>query len=144
MNGTTVTLKTQAGVVVETVTANAGGNYTIFTLDGVYVLDATSAKAWGGLNLQDVINTRKRISNLLTFTALQNKAADVNVSNSVNLQDPIVMRQKIAGISPLPNWKIANYVFFFFFLTVNGANVVQNIKSLAGGDVNNSFTPAAK
>ena len=144
MNGTTVNLKTQAGAVVETATANASGNFSIYAIDGVYVLDASSAKAWGGLNLQDVINTRKRISNLLTFTALQNKTADVNQSNSVNLQDPIVMRQKVAGITPLPTWKIANYVFETPTVTVNGANVVQNIKSLAGGDVNNSFTPAAK
>ncbi len=143
MNGTTINLKTQAGAVVETATANASGNFSIFAIDGVYVLDATSAKAWGGLGIQDVINTRKRISNLITFTPLQNKAADVNQTNTVNVQDPIVMRQKLAGITPLPTWKIANYVFETPTITVNGSNVVQNIKALCGGDVNNSYTPPA-
>lgn len=141
MNGTVVTLKTQAGAVVETATANVSGNFSIFAVDGVYVLDASSSKAWGGLNLQDVINTRKKISNLITFTPLQNKTADVNLSNTVNLQDPIVMRQKIANVTPLPTWKIANYVFETPTITVNGSNVTQNIKSLAGGDVNNSWIP---
>jgi hypothetical protein len=144
MNGTTISLKTQAGAVIETATANASGNFSIFAIDGVYVLDASSTKAWGGLNLQDVINTRMRISNLITFTPIQNKAADVNQTNSVNVQDPIVMRQKIANLPQIPNWKIANYVFETPTVTVNGANVVLNIKSLAGGDVNNSWTPPAK
>lgn len=144
MNGTIVSLKTQSGTVVETATANVSGNFSIYAIDGVYVLDATSAKTWGGLGIQDVINTRKEISNLVTFTPLQKKAADVNQTNTVNVQDPIVMRQKLADITPLPAWKIANYVFETPTVTVNGADVVQNIKSLAGGDVNNSLVPAAK
>ena len=144
MNGTTVSLKTQGGAVLETVTTGVSGNYSIFAIDGVYVLEASSSKAWGGLNLQDVINTRKRISNLMIFTAMQNKAADVNQTNTVNLQDPIVMRQKIAGIAPLSTWKINNYVFELPTVTVSGVNVIQNIKALAGGDVNNSWTPPAK
>ncbi|MFZ4520290.1 MAG: hypothetical protein ACOYNC_01215 [Bacteroidales bacterium] len=144
MNGTVVTLKTQGGAVVETATADLTGNFSIFAVDGVYVLDASSSKTWGGLGIQDVINTRKKISNLVTFTALQNKAADVNQTNTVNVQDPIVMRQKLsAPLTNWPNWKIANFVFEKPTVTVNGVNVIQNIKSLAGGDVNNSFVPAA-
>lgn len=144
MNGCTVNLKTQSGSVVETTTTNASGAFTLYAVDGVYVIDASSAKTWGGLNLQDVIVTRQKIANLVTFNAIQNKAADVNVSNTVNLQDPIVMRQKIAGITPLATWKIANYVFETPTVTVSGSNVVQNIKSLAGGDANRSWTPPAK
>jgi hypothetical protein len=144
MNGTTVNLKTQGGAVVETATANAAGNFSIYAIDGVYVLEASSTKASGGLNLQDVINTRKKISNLMTFTPLQTKAADVNQSNTVNVQDPIVMRQKIAAIPNLATWKIANFVFETPTVNISGSNVVQNIKALAGGDVNNNFTPAAK
>jgi hypothetical protein len=143
MNNTTVNLKTQGGTVLETVTTNASGAFTIFAVDGVYILDASSSKTWGGLNLQDVIVTRQKIANLVTFNAIQSKAADVNVSSSVNLQDPIVMRQKIANVNPLPNWKIANYVFETPTVTVSGSNVVQNIKALAGGDANKSFTPPA-
>jgi len=144
MNGTVVTLKTQAGATVETATANASGNFSVYAIDGVYVLDASSPKAWGGLNLQDVINVRKKISNQMTFTSLQNKAADVNQTNTVNIQDPIVMRQKIALIPNLTTWKIANFVFDTPTITVSGSGVTQNIKALAGGDVNNSYTPPAK
>jgi hypothetical protein len=142
MNGTTITLKTQGGAVAETATADASGNFSLFTIDGIYVLDASSAKATtGALSLLDVVNTRRKISNLITFTPLQNKAADVNQTNTVNIQDPLVMRQKIGGINPLPTWKIANYVFETPTVTVSGLNVVQNIKSLAGGDVSRDFTP---
>jgi len=144
MNNASVYLKTQAGATVETTTTNASGAFTLFAIDGVYVLDASSAKTWGGLNLQDVIDVRKKISNLITFTAIQTKTADVNQSNSVNLQDPIVMRQKIANVNPLNSWKIANYVFETPTVTVSGSSVVQNFKALAGGDVNRSWTPPAK
>ena len=80
----------------------------------------------------------------MTFTSLQNKAADVNQTNTVNIQDPIVMRQKIALIPNLTTWKIANFVFDTPTITVSGSGVTQNIKALAGGDVNNSYTPPAK
>ena len=131
--------------MVETAAVNETGAFSIYAVDGVYVLDASSTKAWGGLGIQDVINTRKKISNLITFTPLQNKAADVNLTNTVNVQDPIVMRQKLSAPNQAwPNWKIANFVFEKPTLTINGTNVVQNIKSLAGGDVNNSFIPVAK
>jgi hypothetical protein len=144
MNGAIVSLKDQvSGAVIESGAANASGNYTIYAIDGTYKLDATSAKTWGGLNLQDVIATRQKIVNLITFTPLQNKAADVNQTNTVNVQDPVVMRQKIANTPNLATWKIANFVFETPTITISGSNVVQNIKTLAGGDVNNSYTPPA-
>jgi hypothetical protein len=143
MNNTTVYLKNQTGTVLDNATTNATGNYSFYVIDGTYVLDGTSAKTWGGLNLQDVILVRKKISNQVTFTAMQTKASDVNQSNSINLQDPIVMRQKIANVNPLPNWKIANYVFETPTIVVSGVNVTQNLKSLCGGDSNKSFTPPA-
>jgi hypothetical protein len=143
MNGTTVNLKTQAGAVVETATANASGNYSMFAIDGVYVLDANSAKVWGGLSQVDVIRLRQKLANLVTFTALQTKTADVNQTNSVNIFDVTVMRQKLANI-PNIQWKIANYVFEMPTVTVNGSNMTQNIKSLAGGDVDKSWVPLTK
>ncbi|MEI7898326.1 MAG: hypothetical protein WCJ26_14910, partial [bacterium] len=136
-------LKTQTGTVVGTTTTNATGNFSVFAVDGNYVLDATCTKAWGGLNIQDVIKTRQKISLLITFTALQNKAADVNLNNLVNIQDVIYMRQKISLLNPV-QWTIPNYVFENPTVTLSGSNVVQNFKGLCAGDVNNSFTPAAK
>ena len=150
MNGTLLTLKTQGGAVIETATADATGNYSLFTVDGVYVLECSSSKAWGlnagsyPVSLPDVIATRQRIVNLITFTPLQNKAADVNQTNTVNVQDPIVMRQKMANpTGTLATWKIGNFVFDNPTITVNGSAVVQNIKALAGGDANRDWTPPA-
>jgi hypothetical protein len=142
MSNTTVQLKTQGGTVIETATTNASGAFTINAIDGVYVLDATTTKAHGGLNIQDVILVRQKIANLVTFTSLQTKTSDVNVSGTVNLQDPIIMRQKIAAPSNPPStWKIANYVFETPTVTVSGSNLVQNFKALAGGDAKKDYTP---
>jgi hypothetical protein len=142
LNNSSVYLKTQAGALLETATTNATGNFSIYALDGTYVLDANCSKAWGGVNLLDVILLRQKLALSVTFTALQNKAADVNVNNQVNLLDVIYIRQKL--VNTTTNWTIANYVFENPTVTLSGSNVVQNIKGLCGGEVNKSYTPIAK
>jgi ligand-binding SRPBCC domain-containing protein len=144
MSNTTVYLKTQGGALVESTTTNATGNFTIFTIDGVYVLDGTTAKTYGGLDQVDAVRIRQNVSNLYAFSPLQYKAANVDLTtgpnNGVNVVDAVQIRQKNANI-PTPNWKIANYVFETPTVTVSGANVVQNFKSLCAGDVNKNWTP---
>jgi len=143
LNSTTVYLKTQGGSIMETATTDASGNFLFNTVDGVYVLDANCTKTWGGVGLPDVIQLRRFIASQLTPTSLQSKAGDVNKSNNLSVQDVIFMRQKIALLNP-SQWTISDYVYDTPTVTVSGSNIVQNIKSLCGGDVNNSFVPPAK
>ncbi|MBK7213615.1 MAG: hypothetical protein IPH88_10070 [Bacteroidales bacterium] len=143
LNNTTVYLKNQSGSIIETATTDASGNFLLHTVDGVYVLDANCVKTWGGVGLPDVIQLRRIIASQITPTAMQSKAGDVNKSGTVSVQDVIFLRQKIALLNPV-QWTISNFVFDNPTVTVSGSGVVQNIKSLCGGDVNNSFVPAAK
>jgi hypothetical protein len=143
LNATTVYLKSTAGAILETATTDASGNFLLYAVDGTYILDANCTKAWGGVGLPDVIQLRRFIAAQLTPTALQTKAGDVNKSGNLSVQDVIFLRQKIALLNP-PQWTIANYVYDNPQITVSGSGLVQNLKSLCGGDVNNSFVPPAK
>jgi hypothetical protein len=95
---------------------------------------------WGGLSTVDIVKTRQKIAFLITFTQLQNKAADVNLTNSVTATDVVLMRQKIAFMNP-QQWIIPNYVFEDPTITVNEANVNVTIYCLCAGDVNGSYVP---
>lgn len=143
LNNSTVYLKSQTGDVIESATTDASGNFLFKAVDGVYVLDANCNKTWGGLNLQDAIQLRRKISNVITFSALQTKAGDINCNNSINVQDVIYMRQKISNLNPT-QWTVSNFLFENPTVTITDSNITQNIKSLCGGDVNNSYIPSAK
>ncbi|MBK7174171.1 MAG: dockerin type I repeat-containing protein [Bacteroidales bacterium] len=143
LNSTTVYLKTQAGTILETATTDASGNFLFNTIDGVYVLDANTTKSWGGVGLPDVIQLRRFIASQLTPTALQFKAGDVNKSSTVTVADVVYLRQKIALLNPA-QWTVSDYVYDNPTVTISGSGIVQNIKALCGGDVNNSYVPAAK
>jgi len=144
LNGANVYLKAQgSGSILETATTDASGNFLFHTIDGNYFLDANCTKAWGGVGLPDVIQLRRIIASQVIPTALQNKAGDVNKSNSVSVQDVIFLRQKIALLNP-SQWTISDFVYDNPSVSISGSSLTQNIKALCGGDVNNSYIPAAK
>lgn len=137
----TVQVRTQAGTIVNTGITNAQGQFSIRVLDGIYVLNAdASNKPWGGVNIIDGLMIRQYLVGQVTLNALQIKAANVDVSPTVNILDFVTLRQRIAGLNPA-NWKIDKYVFENPLVTVASAPVSQNFKGLCGGDVNGSFNP---
>jgi hypothetical protein len=141
MTNCTVNLM-QGTAVIATTTTTSTGNYTFANVpNGNYTIVATTTKAKVGMNTQDVTNLKQRLAFQITYDALQNKAADVNQSNSVNTQDVTLIKQKLAFQTP-PTWTIPDYVFENPAITVNGANFISNFKSLCSGDVNGSGVPA--
>ncbi|MBK7028898.1 MAG: hypothetical protein IPH45_06705 [Bacteroidales bacterium] len=74
---------------------------------------------------------------------MQFKAGDVNKSSTVTVADVVYLRQKIALLNPA-QWTVSDYVYDNPTVTISGSGIVQNIKALCGGDVNNSYVPAAK
>jgi photosystem II stability/assembly factor-like uncharacterized protein len=141
MKNITLYLLDTLGNYVSTTKTSSTGTYTFTCVsNGSYIIKAYSDKAWGGLNTADVSLTRQKIAFLANFIPIQNKAADVNLSNTVNTQDVVLMRQKIAFLNPA-QWLAPNFVFEDPIVIVNGANVTCNFYSLCAGDVNGSFTP---
>jgi hypothetical protein len=141
LNGVNVKLYSQAGDLINSSVTNAAGEYSIRVLDGIYVIKPQGASsAWGGVNIIDGLKIRQALVGQVTFTSLQSKAANVDVSATLNIIDYVTLRQKIAGLNPVA-WLIANYVFENPTVNISGAGATQNIKSLCGGDVDGSFNP---
>lgn len=142
MNNCTINIKNSSNVVVGTVVTDANGNYVINGLqNGTYSVEISTNKSPGGINTIDVLVLRQRIANVITYTPIQEKAGDVNMSNSINTIDVLVLRQKIANV-PASGWIITDFVYSPTTITINNANALLNIESLSAGDVNASFTPA--
>jgi len=136
-----VKLYSQGGDLVNTATTNQTGQYSIRVLDGIYVVKpAGGTHPWGGVNIIDGLKIRQSLVGQVTFTTLQSKAANVDVSPTLNIIDYVTLRQKIAGLNPT-SWLISNFVYENPTITISGAGITQNIKSLCAGDVDGSFNP---
>lgn len=145
LSGCTVTCKDAAGNIISNATTNATGDYSLSAIDGVFNLYVDCNKAWGGLSMSDVIRARQALVSAVTLTTAQGKAADVNLSGALQLQDIVAMRQRIANLNPAA-WIAPNYVFEPVTLTITTGSgaTTQNIKGLCAGDVNGSYTPVSK
>lgn len=147
---TTVTLN-PLGTTVPT---GAGGYYDIRPVaSGAYNLTGATTKVGGGLQAFDATLVARYLGSIITFTDLQKRAADVNLSNTITSFDGTLLKRKLGGIAT-PQWTAPVYVFDGPFpstpvlsglpITVAGANVSQELRTLCTGDLNSSFTPPAE
>ncbi len=142
MNNCTIILKNANNIEIARDTSNELGAYSFENVTtGTYNFELISNKASGGINTLDILSLRQKIAAVAEFTAIQDKAADINNDSNVSTIDLLPLRQKISNISPISSWLVPNYVFYPLTVNVNGANAILNIQALCGGDVNASFTP---
>ncbi len=138
--------------------AGAGGSYRYRALaPGVYNIIGASGKAWTGLNSPDPTLAQRYILNLTTLTDLQKRAADVNLTGTVQAIDVTMMKRRILT-QPYPQWVKPNemvwdgpfvpgwhgvsptWIQTGAPVTV-GSNVNHDVRCLFTGDVNNSANP---
>jgi hypothetical protein len=147
---TTVTLNP----VGTTVPTGVDGAYLIRPVaSGAYDLTGATTKAGGGLQAFDATLVARYLGSIVAFTDLQKRAADVNLSNTVTSFDGTLLKRKLGGIAT-PQWIAPVYVFDGPFpgapvlsglpITVAGASVSQELRTLCSGDLNSSFTPPAE
>ncbi len=142
MNNCTVKLKDASNTVVATTTTNTAGEYSFSGVaNGNYTLEITTTKAWGGVNVADMLQLRTRLSTGASYlNAIKTKAADVNSSGTINVADALQFRQKLSG-GAATGWTAPNYVFDPVGVTINGAGQILNVLSLCSGDINGSYNP---
>jgi hypothetical protein len=117
------------------------GAYSFAALpDGNFMFDCATGKARGGTGLVDVVQTRQFLLGQITFTPLQQLAADVS-GGGIGLLDVVQMRQFLLGQITDALW--TPYHYFDKNVTISGGNVAQDLKSLCGGDPDKSYTPPA-
>ncbi|MBK9357442.1 MAG: hypothetical protein IPN08_08675 [Bacteroidales bacterium] len=147
VSNSTVLLKNSTGsTTVATATTNATGDYTLYAIDGNYILDAEVNKVRGGLAVVDAVQVRRHLSSLTTLDALSLTAGDVDLSNAgtnVAIIDAVTIRRKLSNQNPI-QWQIKDFIFVKPSLTIGGSGLTQDIIVLSGGDVDKSYTPAVQ
>lgn len=124
---------------IDTSITDNQANYSLSVpMDGTYIITPKITKPWDGVNAADALGVAKYFVGTYSLTGLKLKAADVNNSGSVNTSDALEILRRYVGITnsfPAGDWFTESPT-----ITVNGANVVRDIKAICIGDVNASYS----
>ena len=141
--GNAMILLEQNNTVISQTLTDAGGSYQFQNMpDGTYALDGQCLKPWGGANSADALIVMKHFTGLSLLTGIRLKAADVNISGTVNSVDALMIAKRFT--QQLSSFPAGDWAFESPVVVLNGNNIVQNIMTLCYGDVNGSYAPAAK
>lgn len=143
MNNSTVDLKEGTTIIASTTTDGQGHYYFEGLAPGTYKIIPSSAKPWGGVNSTDALLVMKHFVGMTYLSGLKLKAANVDAFPAVNAVDAFLIQKRTVGL--ITSFPVGDWVFDNPTITVTGiAPINQNLFSLTTGDVNGSFTPAAK
>jgi hypothetical protein len=139
----TMVIKNFSDTVIATTTSNTSGVYAFSAFpSGNYKMSITPAAPWGGVNSTDALAILNHFAQLTTLTGINQAAADVNNSHTINGTDALFVMKRYSGmISSFPS---GDYLHHSDTLIVNGNLVTNNLKMICYGDVNASNTPAKK
>jgi hypothetical protein len=154
ITGNTKPMATNTSVILypgPTVPTSTGGAYLVRPVaNGSYKLSGATTKEWGGLQAFDATLVARYLGSIITLTDLQKRASDVNLSSTITAFDGTLIKRRLGSIAT-PQWTAPTYVFDGPFpttpvldgipLTVSGANVTQELRTLCSGDVNGSYSP---
>ena len=127
--------------VVASEPTGANGEFTMAGFpSGNYVLTATTAKAWGGVNATDALAIGNHFINTLPLAGLNLLAGDVNLSSTVNSTDALLVARRFVNLDS--SFVADDWVFEETQIMAMG-NGMQNedVFGLSYGDVNGSYVP---
>ncbi len=133
-------------VKVDSAETNASGYYIMRNLlNGTYTFKFKTSKTWlsASVNPSDALQVNRYYIGLLNFKYnIMKIAANVNADSRVNPSDALQINRRYIRVTnsfPAGDWAFDNPT-----VTINGANVTQNIKVLCYGDVNANGNPLLK
>ncbi len=144
ITNSTVELWTSDGLTFITSTPTDGsGNYTFTGVEnGSYMLKASTTKAWGGSDIDDVLDAYDFWdSGTPNLTGLHFLAGDVNEDSIVDIDDVLDIYDTWDFGYPNPIWPAPEWLFENPVIVVNNGNVNQDFKGICSGDVNASYDP---
>ena len=147
MDAVTVNLDDGSDAIIATDVTDAAGYFEFLDItDGNYTYQSSTTKMWGGLNVVDIIFMRIKLANNtppVWDPIMSDLAGNVNIPTGLNVVD-LLMMQLRAGNLTAPAWNADDWLFEPVPVTVAGGNLVQDVRSICGGDVNYSYVPAAQ
>ncbi|MFM8317739.1 MAG: dockerin type I domain-containing protein, partial [Bacteroidota bacterium] len=97
--GVPVHLKTLLGNIVASDTTDSAGVYDMVGYaNGNYLLDASVNYTWGGVTSADALLVTRVFNALISMSALRLKAGDVNMNNSTNGGDALLISRRVTGV----------------------------------------------
>jgi len=133
----------QGGVRIDTTLTGNLGQFTFTDVEnGVYTLEFSSLKVWGGINSADVLRIEQHTAKYTPFTEpVVLLAADVTHDGFVNGTDAhLLLRRTTGRITEFPgdDWVYTLAGTGGNSVTVSGSNVSITFYTLCTGDVNGS------
>lgn len=142
LGGIQLNLRNNQGNIIAATSTNASGNYSFSGIaDGTYILEATTAKLWGGVTATDVLLYKKHIANIEPLTGIFLASGDVNGSGDLSASDVLLVKKRI--ISLISAFPAGDWLFNPQPVLINGGNITQNFNGLTYGDANGSYQPVA-
>jgi hypothetical protein len=142
LSGVQLNLRNVTGNLVASTTTNQNGNYSFTGIaDGTYVIEAATAKTWGGVTASDVLLYKKHIAGISSLYGIFLASGDVNVSGSLTASDVLLVKKRIASI--VNSFTSGDWLFNPSLVIVTGGNVNHSFNGLTYGDANGSFQPAS-
>ncbi|MHC1708032.1 MAG: carboxypeptidase regulatory-like domain-containing protein [Bacteroidales bacterium] len=143
MDNSQVLLKQNDMVVIQTGTSQDGSYLLSNVPNGNYLLTATSAKDWCVANSYDALLIQKDFIGMPPpLTGLRKQVADVSCNGFSNSYDALLVQKRFVGM--IESFACGNWGFESINISMNNANITQEIKALSMGDVNGSCAPQVK
>jgi len=135
--GVTLRLMDSQGNSVGQTVTDALGNYSLANIPaGTYTLDWVNPLGWSGVGANDALLISRAFSSLTVLTGVKVKAADVNLSQSINSSDALQVSRRFAGL--INSFTAGNWVYSVASVTLTPGTNIINFNALCTGDVNAS------
>lgn len=122
--------------IAQTVT-DAQGNYSLSNIPtGTYSMDWINPLAWSGVGANDALLISRAFSSLTPLSGVKTKAADVNLSQSINSSDALQVSRRFAGL--IGSFTAGNWVYSTGSVTLTTGPNSLIVYALCSGDVNAS------
>ncbi|MFM8838128.1 MAG: FISUMP domain-containing protein, partial [Bacteroidota bacterium] len=126
--------------IVASDTTDSAGVYDMAGYaNGNYLLDASVNYTWGGVTSADALLVTRVFNALISMSALRLKAGDVNMNNSTNGSDALLISRRVTGV--ISSFVAGNFTNNIPSVNALGNPLVANLRVLSTGDVNGTYNP---
>ncbi len=141
MNNSNVFLQNVSGDQLGATVSDANGDFVFDTLlSGLYTFDASTSKAWGGVNSTDALGIMRHFVAFDTLYGIRLAAADVLASGFVNTLDALACAQRFTlTITSFPS---GDWLFQADTVTLlSGKDTTVEVIAICFGDIDGSYLP---
>ena len=140
LQNATVSLVNSSNQVISTnVTTSTGHfNFSGFSNDA-YSFSLSVPYGWGGVNATDALGITRFATGLITLSPLRRSAGDVNLNNSVNSSDALLINRRYANL--INSFSAGNFAFVSPTTIAAGIPITQSLQTVCFGDINGSYNP---